>query len=108
MDEDIFANAVTMAAYLSAFNQAKQVYDTSQTPDPSLTGDALNAFLTSCRNQALASASGSLKSAFMGNISDAPTVTYDELIARQTTPDGATALITNRDTLRAALLALGN
>jgi hypothetical protein len=106
MADDIFSNAVTMAAYLSAFNETKQQFDAALNPDASLTGQALTDFYTSCRNQALAG--DGLKAAFMGTLSTAPTVTYDELLARQTAPDGAMALITNRDALRAALLALGN
>jgi hypothetical protein len=102
----IFDNAERMIPYLQILVTAKKELDAALTPPENLTGEELKSFLTSCRNKALAHASGTPEAAFIGNLSEEPTVTKQELMSRKIMEDGADSLIESRDTLRALAFGL--
>lgn len=104
MDNPIIKNAQETTVYLQALTESYSAVEAGQNPPDGLSGADLAAHLTSCRNRALAG--DGLKAAFMGTLSDAPTVTVDELKARGIKDAEAQMLIDQRDALRIAAFAL--
>lgn len=104
MEAAIKDNIRTMIPYLTILNAADDCIKEAESC--TLEGEERIAFLTSCRNRALAHASGTPEAAFLGNLSEEPTVYKAELMGREMTEKGADMIIAARDNTRSRALGL--